>query len=648
MMFLHFNKRKFLSMALIGMSLVAGASSELSSLPVKVVDGVNYHYYSVKQHETIYALSKRFGVSENEIFKLNPAVRDGLSAGQELLLPCTDSNIASQMPNTYTVKKQETAYGISKRFGLTLDEFFALNPSARDGVIEGQVVNVSRATKRASAPVISDKTTKSNNLPASRQHTIAEHETLYQIARNNNISLAKLLEANPSLDAAHYSAGTVIMIPASSDADNMETAAPAPQPNADVANAYIVKHGDTFYGISTRHGISVAQLREANPGVEILQEGMVLTIPQACEEAANDEVAATTKSKKLTIAVILPFNADQKEKHNKNMTEFYRGFLLAVDSMRNVGQPIRILTYDTKNSNEELDNILSNPDLKSAMAIVAPDNASHIDRLNEFGLANKIYVVNMFNNRDTAYVSNPFAMQAALPRDLMYDRAADAFIKSFGNYTPVFLTNSSGRKDKLEFINVVRNRLESQGKAYKEISFSDMLTPEILNAKLNASTEYAFLPASSNKDEFEKIADAILSYKNARDFKNEVIMWGYPEWLANKNAFSKMHELDCYVYSRNDYPETFSTLNVDNGYAKWFGPNMLTGYPRRAYMGFDTGMYLLKSLSTNGGDFKKYSPYTSGITTPITFKQIPGGGWFNNELLLINFAPGETMSKRTI
>lgn len=654
-MFLRFSKRKLLSMALIGLSISINAS-ELSSLPIKVVNGVSYHSYIVKQHETIYALSKRFGIAEAELFRLNPEARNGLKTGQEILLPSSGKTGESKSGDTYVVKKQETAYGISKRFGLSLEEFFALNPSARDGVQEGQTVRIGRQAKTPSTEK-KNVEAKQPSKPAAasgRHHTIAEHETLYQIARSNNISLAQLLQANPSLDAAHYSAGTTIIIPpaAETPAEPVHQTTPSTEPTAtpaDKANLYTVKTGDTFYSIASRHGLDVGHLRQANPGIEILKEGMTLALPQACAENESPASASTPIApKEITIAVVLPFQADQKAKHNKNMVEFYRGFLLAVDSMRNIGQPIRILTYDTNATDEGLSAILGNPDLKKAMAIVAPDNADHIARLNEFGQANGINVLNVFNNRDTAFMANPYAMQAAIPREMMYDRAAKSFVESFADYTPVFLINNDGRKDKVEFIDVIREQLRNAGRDYKELKFNGTLTPEFLSANLDTSKKYAFLPGSSNREEFEKIASPVKAYKDTRDFQSDVIVWGYPEWLANRSAFPKMHELDCYIYSRNDYPETFTTEQVNNGYAKWFGPNMLSNYPRRAYMGFDTGMFLIKSLSVNGGDFSKYSPYTSGLTMPVTLRRSPKGGWFNNELLMINLAPGEVMSKRTI
>ena len=631
-------------------AVATAVGAGITTLPVKSVNGKKYHYYTGQPHETLYALSKQFGVSESEILKLNPSASEGLKAGQELILGVAKSSpvATSAATGTYEVKKQETAYGISKRFGLTLDEFYALNPEAKDGVKEGQVVIVKGPAAKQPTKQTETKAKKSG-----KTHVIAEHETLYQIARDNNIPLSDLLAANPGLDAARYSAGTEIVIPTAKETETKVAKTVVAVQSSESKGDYKVKAGDTFYGIATRHGISTEQLYAANPGIDILKEGMTIKLPDACDEkteapSGSETKLATVSGNPITIAVALPFQIDQKAKHNKNMVEFYRGFLMAVDSMRNMGQPIHILTYDTKGTDEGLQEILANPDLKKANAIVAPDNAEHLKALNQFGLDNRIAVMNIFNNRDSAFYTNPYAIQAALPRDDMYNRAAQAFIDNFDGFVPVILVSSDGRKEKTEFTDVVKAMLEKSGKNYKELPYSGTLTLEQLVNSLPATDKYAFLPASSHKDEFEKIATALQAYKDTRDFKNEVIVWGYPEWLANRTAYEKMHELDCYIYSRTDLPEPFMTESINEMYKKWFGPTMNMNYPRRSYMGFDTGMYLLRTVSATGGDFEKLLPYVQSITMPVTLKRYQGGGLYNDELLLINLSPGETISKRSI
>ena len=54
---------------------------------VRVINGVEYYVYSVKQSEGLFRISQNFGVSQDEITRINPEVRDGLRVGQIILIP---------------------------------------------------------------------------------------------------------------------------------------------------------------------------------------------------------------------------------------------------------------------------------------------------------------------------------------------------------------------------------------------------------------------------------------------------------------------------------------------------------------------------------------------------------------------------------
>lgn len=59
-------------------------------LPVKKVKGVEYYYYKVKNKETVYGVSKRLGLSRDEIVRYNPSVADGLKKNMMLYFPVAD------------------------------------------------------------------------------------------------------------------------------------------------------------------------------------------------------------------------------------------------------------------------------------------------------------------------------------------------------------------------------------------------------------------------------------------------------------------------------------------------------------------------------------------------------------------------------
>lgn len=99
-------------------------------------------------------------------------------------------------------------------------------------------------------------------------YTIAKGQTLYAIAKQFNTTVAEILAANPALDVQLYYAGDVICIP---------------RPGISCANGtpYTIRRGDSFYLISQRYNVPLANLIAANPGVDParLQVGQVICIP---------------------------------------------------------------------------------------------------------------------------------------------------------------------------------------------------------------------------------------------------------------------------------------------------------------------------------------------------------------------------------
>ncbi len=85
----------------------------------------------VQAGETLYGLSERYGVTVDQIKARNPQLRAaGLKAGAEVLIPVIahrDGVAGSDCRTMHEVKKKETLFGIAKKYGLTVDELLAAN-----------------------------------------------------------------------------------------------------------------------------------------------------------------------------------------------------------------------------------------------------------------------------------------------------------------------------------------------------------------------------------------------------------------------------------------------------------------------------------------------------------------------------------------
>src|SRR5690554_5841223 len=116
-------------------------------------NGQVYKIHAVQAGNTLYGLHKKYNVSIEEIIKENPSAKEGLQIGQKLYIPFDKS--ASNLPNKeekYTihkVKRKETLYGISRFYGVTIAEIIRLNPSAEKGLDVRQKLKIPVASKES-------------------------------------------------------------------------------------------------------------------------------------------------------------------------------------------------------------------------------------------------------------------------------------------------------------------------------------------------------------------------------------------------------------------------------------------------------------------------------------------------------------------
>ncbi|NEU31777.1 LysM peptidoglycan-binding domain-containing protein [bacterium LRH843] len=109
-------------------------------------------------------------------------------------------------------------------------------------------------------------------------YTIQSGDTLNQIAYRLEVSVARIITANPNIDPYNLGVGQVICIPAC-------------PPNH---FAIIIQPGDTLYDMGERYHVTIESILEANPSVEpnYLRVGQRICIPSACKSgvSGNEEM----------------------------------------------------------------------------------------------------------------------------------------------------------------------------------------------------------------------------------------------------------------------------------------------------------------------------------------------------------------------
>lgn len=99
--------------------------------------------YLVKAKETKYSIAKKFGISIDELEQLNPKIaQQGLQIDDVIIVPSEPVEKTDEAFVFYEVQKLETLYSITKKFDITEDELIALNPEVSDGIKEGMLLKL--------------------------------------------------------------------------------------------------------------------------------------------------------------------------------------------------------------------------------------------------------------------------------------------------------------------------------------------------------------------------------------------------------------------------------------------------------------------------------------------------------------------------
>lgn len=588
--------------------------ADVSDLPVKEVNGQRFHYYEVQPRETVYALTRKLGITAEELYRNNPSARDGLKANAVLLFPVESVKSATPVISgrkTHKVVKGETVYGIGKKYGVTKDEIFVWNPGSSDGIRPGQELYVSapsddsrkESVEESSPSTVIEKTVSGHN--GYVDYIVKDKETFYSIARSNGLTIHELEEANPGVGILRP--GSVVKIP--------------------------VK------GSSGESVVAQAVRTEETP---------LVSVSETVETAVDTIVPETLKPQSINIALTLPLNADAsiRDRHSDIYLEFYKGFLMAVDSMRHCGTPINIHTFDTHGSVDTLLSIINGPALNGIRVVIGPDNEDQLNRLSGYGRLNDVYIFNPFVVKDEGFVNNPYILQANIPQSMMYDKAIDGIITRYANYLPVLVTHAGGMTDKEGFVDRLRQRLKQAGIEYRDVAFGNQLTADDFN-DLPQDKNLLIVPLSGRQPELNKILPAVIKLK---DSGRDLALFGYPEWTTFKGeTMDNMHKVNTVVYSRFYSADDKETEVIDQKFVYWYGKPMMNVLPRQGLLGFDTGMYLINALLDTRGDLSKPVPFRDGIQNGFHFVSPDGSqGLVNDVLYFINFRPDNTVDKTVL
>ena len=664
-------KHIFLSASLVCIAMTLHGQS---NLPKTTVGGHQFYYYEVNAGESIYDIAAKIGVTKDEIIKNNPDAADGVENGMKLYFPVDkqDSNVPAATVATgqrHTVEQGETLYGLAKHYGTTVEEIIAANPGSDKGIKTGQVLTIPGKGTTASTKVNANQQVmeafgRNTTMQVSVQqgsdpifHTLQAGEDICSIAKQYNATIEGIISANPGLKPDEYTTGAKVKVVPN-------TALPFIYERTGRRNyKYEVKRGETYASIAADNGITENELKAANPDLKKVKKGKVITLPKPFNERVTGEMAtipidelrdyymprindlydnlvAKRLENEVNIALVLPFQLHKSAppKQAYLYTDFYKGFLLALDSTTKVSDKhINLKVYDTQHNLNVTDSLLSLPEMKTMNIIIAPSEPQQLAKINAFGKANGVPVLNCFTTKNDDYLDNPYVYQVNTPTGEMMHDVMRWFDEQFNGYSVIYLNDASDSGK--EMFEHIRKHISHKKYSTETINVNGDLTYNDISNKMNPGTKYVFIPSSGDKNLVKKYIKALKQVKSDR-FDCDLSLIAYPEYvLYLKDYQTDLQDVDSWMFTRFFNAKGFHTRDLEAAYKTNFGGEPLQAVPNMAIYGYDTGLYLLHSLGVDG-IIDEETPMYKGIQTSFRWER--GDNWrgyTNQAIEVVHFSP---------
>ena len=205
----------------------------------------------IKKGDTLYSLSKRYGTTVDELKRLNNLSDNNLSIGQKLIVKKDTEPIKPVAPVPVTKP---------------------VTPEISGGTSSPQISSLPGAETNPSL-------SPAKKIPADYYYTVKAGDNLYRIAVNHNITLGELLAWNNLANSSipiHPGDKLVIKNPAElpetkivpeeiiTESNPVVSTVPAKNDTVLIERVYVVQKKDTLYRIATNNGMTVEELMQLN------------------------------------------------------------------------------------------------------------------------------------------------------------------------------------------------------------------------------------------------------------------------------------------------------------------------------------------------------------------------------------------------
>ncbi len=173
-------------------------------------------YHTVERGQTVYSIAKMYDVKVSDIYRLNIGSDEAIKAGDKLKIPQKNTTVKST-PKTdkdndyiyHTIQTKETLYGVSKKYGVSGENIIEANPGLSHETFSiGKTIRIPTDVKQKQTTEVVENKKGTKEV----YYTVPAGETAYNICKKFKTSEKELLKLNPEL-AGGLRTGMTLRIP---------------------------------------------------------------------------------------------------------------------------------------------------------------------------------------------------------------------------------------------------------------------------------------------------------------------------------------------------------------------------------------------------------------------------------------------------
>ena len=433
----------------------------------------------------------------------------------------------------------------------------------------------------------------------------------------------------------------------------------AQQP-ANIREQHKVKKKETVFGISRAYGLTIEELINANPemkqqGYE-LKKGAVLNIPypksviekQEAERAAKAKKAAEeaakandVRNREIRLGVMLPLHDINGD--GRRMMEYYRGVLMACDSLKKQGVSIDVHAWNTAEDGN-IYKVLEDPAAAKCDLIIGPLYSKQMDALSDFVAKHDIRLVIPFSINAPQLTTNRNIFQVYQSPNEVSVATISHYLERFTDWHTVVIDCNDSTSKKGVFTFALRRQMESRG---MECVVTNLKSSEEYFSNAFSRTKPNVVVLNTGRSQELGVAFSKINGLKANNPELDITMFGYSDWLLYTHRYlENYYKYNTYIPSVFYYnPLSPATQQFQQKYRQNFSSDMQNLLPRFAITGFDHAYFFLKGLHKYGKTFNGAEgmfgyPF---IQTPLKFERYGNGGLRNKTLLFIHYKPDHLM-----